>query len=253
MILDQFNLDGKIALVTGGARGLGQSIAYGLAQAGSDIACVSRSGSDQEIRELVTSLGRQFLGITADLGNPAERRGIVEQVEQQFGRVDILVNNAGNSARHPPEEFPVTDWNSLIELHLNATFELSQQAAIGMLKRGRGKIINLGSVMSFEGGWHIPAYAAAKHGIAGLTKSLATAWSSRGINVNCIAPGYFETDMATFLRNDPIRGPQILDRIPCGRWGQPDELMGLAVYLASDASNYMHGSIIPIDGGWLAR
>lgn len=253
MILDRFKLDGRIALVTGGARGLGQSIAYGLAQAGADVACVSKSGQDDEIAELVRSTGRRYLGLQADLSQPQERPGIVAQVEQAWGRLDILVNNAGNSARHPPEVFPLADWQSLIELHLNATFELSQQAAQGMLLRGRGKIINIGSVMSFEGGWHIPAYAAAKHGIAGLTKSLATAWSSRGINVNCIAPGYFETDMAGFLRNDPVRGPQILDRIPCGRWGQPDELMGLAVYLASDAANYMHGSIIPIDGGWLAR
>jgi 2-deoxy-D-gluconate 3-dehydrogenase len=253
MILDQFKLDGRIALVTGGARGLGQSIAYGLAQAGADVACVSKSGQDDEIAELVRSTGRRYLGIRADLSQPQQRPGIVAQIEQAWGRLDILVNNAGNSARHPPEVFPLADWQSLIELHLNATFELSQQAAQGMLARGRGKIINIGSVMSFEGGWHIPAYAAAKHGVAGLTKSLATAWSGQGINVNCIAPGYFETDMAGFLRNDPTRGPQILDRIPCGRWGQPDELMGLAVYLASDASNYMHGSIIPIDGGWLAR
>ncbi len=253
MILDRFKLNGRTALVTGGARGLGQSIAYGLAQAGADVACVSKSGQDDEIAELVRSTGRRYLGIKADLSQPQERQGIVAQVEQAFERLDILVNNAGNSARHAPEIFPLADWQSIIELHLNATFELSQQAAIGMLRHGRGKIINIGSVMSFEGGWHIPAYAAAKHGIAGLTKSLATAWSSRGINVNCIAPGYFETDMAGFLRNDPVRGPQIMDRIPCGRWGQPDELMGLAVYLASDASNYMHGSIIPIDGGWLAR
>ncbi len=253
MILDQFKLNGRTALVTGGARGLGQSIAYGLAQAGADVACVSKSGQDDEIAELVRSTGRRYFGIKADLSQPEERVGIVAQVEQAFERLDILVNNAGNSARHPPEVFPLADWQSIIELHLNATFELSQQAAIGMLRHGRGKIINIGSVMSFEGGWHIPAYAAAKHGIAGLTKSLATAWSSRGINVNCIAPGYFETDMAGFLRNDPVRGPQIMDRIPCGRWGQPDELMGLAVYLASDASNYMHGSVIPIDGGWLAR
>lgn len=253
MILDRFKLNGRTALVTGGARGLGQSIAYGLAQAGAHVACVSKSGQDDEIAELVRSTGQRYLGIKADLSQPQERAGIVAQVEQAFERLDILVNNAGNSARHPPEIFPLADWQSIIELHLNATFELSQQAATGMLRHGRGKIINIGSVMSFEGGWHIPAYAAAKHGIAGLTKSLATAWSSRGINVNCIAPGYFETDMAGFLRNDPVRGPQIMDRIPCGRWGQPDELMGLAVYLASDASNYMHGSIIPIDGGWLAR
>lgn len=253
MILDLFKLTGRTALVTGGARGLGQAMALGLAQAGADVAVVSRSGSDAEVAELVQSSGRRYLGITADLSDPAQRTGIVNQVESAWGHLDILVNNAGNSARHPPEVFPMSDWENLLQLHLTAAFDLSQQAAQGMLRRGRGKIINIGSVMSFEGGWHIPAYAAAKHGVAGLTKSLATAWSSRGINVNCIAPGYFETDMAHKLKNDPVRGPQIMDRIPCGRWGMPDELAGLAVFLASDASSYMHGSIVEIDGGWLAR
>ena len=253
MILDLFKLSGRVAVVTGSARGLGQSIAYGLAQAGADIVGVSKSGNDEVLAGLVKDTGRRYLGLKADLGQPDQRQGLIARVEQEFGPVDILVNNAGNSSRHPPEKFPMADWHSLIELHLNASFDLSQQAAQGMLVRGRGKIINIGSVMSFEGGLNIPAYAAAKHGIAGLTKSLATAWSSKGINVNCIAPGYFETDMAHVLKNDPVRGPQIMDRIPCGRWGLPDELMGVAVFLASDASNYMHGSIVPVDGGWLAR
>ena len=253
MILDQFKLDGRVALVTGGRRGLGQSMAWGLAQAGADVACVSRSGDADETRRLVEQVGRRFLDIKVDLGVPEQRQRLVEGVIDQLGRVDILVNNAGSGDRFPPEEYPLEDWRFLLEVHLNSAFDLAQQAAPSMLKRGRGKIINIGSIMSFEGGWHVPAYAAAKHGIAGLTKSLATAWSNRGINVNCIAPGYFETDMADMLRNHPVRGPQILDRIPCGRWGQPDELAGLAVFLASDASNYMHGSIVTIDGGWLAR
>jgi 2-deoxy-D-gluconate 3-dehydrogenase len=253
MILDLFKLDGRIAVVTGGRRGLGQAMAAALAQAGADVACVSKTGQADATRQLVERTGRRFLDLKVNLAQPEERRGLIDRIAGTLGRVDILVNNAGNSTRHPPEDYPEADWRELLETHLNATFDLSQQAAPGMFARGRGKIINIGSVMSFEGGLNIPAYAAAKHGLAGLTKSLAVAWSGRGINVNCIAPGYFETDGPLSLRNDPVRAPQILDRIPCGRWGQPDELGGLCVFLASDASNYMHGSIVAIDGGWLAR
>lgn len=253
MILDQFKLDGRVALVTGASRGLGQAMACGLAQAGADVACVSRTGNAEETRGLVSDAGRRFLDIRADLGQSAQREGLAHRVVDELGRLDILVNNAGIGGRFPPEEYPLDNWMSLIEVHLNAAFDLSQQAAPFMLRRGRGKIVNIGSVMTFEGGWNVAAYAAAKHGIGGLTKSLAYAWSGRGINVNCIAPGYFETAMSGSLRDDPVRGPQILDRIPCGRWGQPEELAGLVVFLASDASNYMHGSIVPIDGGWLAR
>jgi 2-deoxy-D-gluconate 3-dehydrogenase len=253
MILDLFKLDNRVALVTGASRGLGQAMACGLAEAGADIACVSRSGDDASIRSQVESLGRRFLGIKADLADSAQRVCLVERVVGELGRIDILVSNAGSGTRFPPEEYPMADWRELLEVHLNAAFDLSQQAARHMLERGRGKIILIGSVMSCEGGLNIPAYAAAKHGLAGLTKSLAVAWSGRGINVNCIAPGYFETNMANSLKYHPVRGQQILDRIPAGRWGMPDELKGLAVFLASDASNYMHGSIVPIDGGWLAR
>lgn len=253
MILDLFQLDGRTALVTGGSRGLGQAMAVGLAQAGADVACVSRGGQADETRHLVEKLGRRFVDLKVDLADAAQRKGLIDRVVGELGRLDILVNNAGQGGRYAPEEYPQDEWRELLEVHLLAAFDLSQQAAPHMLKRGRGKIINVGSVMSFEGGWNISAYAAAKHGIAGLTKSLATAWSSQGINVNCIAPGYFDTDMPNALRNDPVRAPRILDRIPCGRWGQPDEIAGLCVFLASDASNYMHGSIVPIDGGWLAR
>ncbi len=253
MILDLFKLDGRIAVVTGGRRGLGQAMAAALAQAGADIACVSKTGQADATRQLVERAGRRFLDLKIDLAQPEQRRGLIDRIAEQLGRVDILVNNAGNSTRHPPEAYPEADWRELLETHLHAAFDLSQQTAPGMFARGRGKIINVGSVMSFEGGLNIPAYAAAKHGIAGLTKSLAVAWSGRGINVNCIAPGYFDTDAPLSLRNDAVRAPQINDRIPCGRWGQPDELGGLCVFLASDASNYMHGSVVPIDGGWLAR
>jgi 2-dehydro-3-deoxy-D-gluconate 5-dehydrogenase len=253
MILDQFKLEGKIALVTGASRGLGQAMAIGLAEAGADIACVSQSGDDQATRERVQGLGRRFLGLKANLGEPTQRAGLVDRIVDHFGQIDILVNNAGSGTRHPPEAFPMAEWRQTLEVHLNAAFDLAQQAAKHMLPRRQGKIINIGSIMCEEAGLNIPAYTAAKHGIAGLTKSLAVGWASQGINVNCIAPGYFETNMASSLKNHPVRGPQIMERIPRGRWGQPPELAGLCVFLASEASSYMHGSIVVIDGGWLAR
>jgi 2-deoxy-D-gluconate 3-dehydrogenase len=253
MILQQFALDGRVALVTGASRGLGQAMAVGLAEAGADVAGVSTSGDDRETRGRVEALGRRFLGLQADLADPAQRVGLVDRVVAHFGRIDVLVNNAGGVSRHPPEEYPAADWRELIEVHLTAAFDLAQQAARHMLPQGRGRIINVGSVMCFEAGLNIPAYAAAKHAVAGLTKSLAVSWSGRGVAVNCIAPGYFETDRSGTLRDDPVRGPQILDRIPAGRWGRPSELAGLCVFLASDACQYMHGSVVVADGGWLAR
>jgi 2-deoxy-D-gluconate 3-dehydrogenase len=253
MILDRFRLDGKVALVTGGTRGLGAAMAVGLAEAGADIALVARDMSNSATQKAVLALGRQCRVWQADLSEPSQRLGLVDRVVEALGRIDILVNNAGGGTRHAPEEFPQDEWRHTIEVHVNAAFDLSQQAARHMLPRGRGKIINIGSIMCEEGGWNIPAYAAAKHAIAGLTKSLATAWASNGIDVNCIAPGYFVTTYSHVLKEDPVRGPQILDRIPKGRWGDPIELAGLVVFLASDASSYMNGSIVAIDGGWLAR
>lgn len=253
MILDLFKLMGRVALVTGASRGLGQAMAIGLAEAGADIACVSTSGNDAETRKQVEGLGQRFLSLKADLSEPAQRVGLVDKVVKQFGQIDILVNNAGGGTRHPPEEFPMNEWQHTLEVHLSTAFDLAQQAARHMLPRGKGKIINIGSIMCDEAGLNIPAYTAAKHALAGLTKSLAVGWACKGINVNCIAPGYFLTNMANTLKNHPVRGPQILDRIPMGRWGQPKELAGLCVFLASDASEYMHGSVVVIDGGWLAR
>ncbi len=253
-ILDRFKLDGRVALVTGAGRGLGQGIALGLAEAGADIACVSlKSGDAVETGWLVGRTGRRFLELEADLSEPSQRAGLADGVVTAFGRLDILVNNAGFTGRYPPEDYPADEWRKLLEVHLMAAFDLSQQAALQMFPRGRGKIINMASMLTFQGGHHLSAYATAKHGIAGMTKSLAASWAGRGINVNAIAPGYFETDFTTPLRNDPDRAQDVLSRIPCGRWGQPDDLAGLCVFLASDASDYMHGSIIPIDGGWLVR
>jgi 2-deoxy-D-gluconate 3-dehydrogenase len=253
MILDRFKLDGRVALVTGGTRGLGAAMSAALAEAGADVAIVARDLGSTATVERIRSLGRRCEAFQADLAEPAQREGLVDRVVQGLGRIDILVNNAGGGTRHPPEEFPLHEWRHTLEVHLAATFDLSQQAARHMLSAGRGKIINIGSIMCEEGGWNIPAYAAAKHGIAGLTKSLATAWASKGIDVNCIAPGYFVTTYSHVLKNDPVRGPQILDRIPKRRWGNPEELAGLVVFLASDASSYINGSIVAIDGGWLAR
>jgi len=253
MVLDLFKLDGRVAVVTGGGRGLGQAMAGALAQAGADVVSVTRTAQSEETRQLVEGCGRTFVDMQCDVGQPSERAGLIERITAQMGRVDILVNNAGIFQRHPPEDYPLAEFDELMQVHLHAAFDLSQQTAPQMLERGRGKIINIGSVLTFEGGLNIPAYAAAKHALAGLTKSLANSWSHRGINVNCIAPGYFDTRVADSLKDDPVRGPQILDRIPAGRWGDPDELGRLAVFLASDASNYVHGSVIAIDGGWLAR
>lgn len=253
-ILDRFKLDGRVSLVTGAGRGLGQGIALGLAEAGADVACVSlRSGDADETQRVVEKTGRRFLELPADLSVPDQRTGLVDRVVTEFGRIDILVNNAGFTGRYPPEEYPADEWRQLLEVHLMAAFDLSQQAARHMFARGRGKIINMASMLTFQGGHQLSAYATAKHGIAGMTKSLASSWASRGINVNAIAPGYFDTDFTSPLRNDPNRGPDVLARIPCGRWGHPDDLAGVCVFLASDASDYLHGSIIPVDGGWLVR
>lgn len=252
-MLDQFSLQGRVAVITGCRRGLGQAMARGLAAAGADIVGVSRSADAEATRELVESTGRRFEHWSTDLADPAERQGLIKRGVEAMGRIDILINNAGESVRAPPEQFPADAWDRVFGVHVDASMDLAQQAFPYFETRGRGKIINIGSVMSFEGGWNIPAYAAAKHAVAGLTKSLATAWSSKGINVNCIAPGYFDCDVPDSLRANPDRAGQLMDRIPCGRWGMPDEISGLAVFLSSDASNYMHGSVVPIDGGWLAR
>jgi len=253
MILDLFKLEDRVAIVTGASRGIGQALALGLAQAGADVACITRSGNAEETRALVEGAGRRFLDLKADLGRTDERAGLAQKVVDEFGRLDILVNNAGVTHRHLPEDYPLEDWRYLLDVHLHAAFELAVQSAEFMAERGRGRIINIGSLMCYEAGLNVSAYAAAKHALAGLTKSLAVSWAPRGINVNCIAPGYIETELSGVLQDDPVRGPQILERIPLGRWAQPDELAGLCVYLASDACSYMHGSVIPIDGGWLSR
>jgi 2-deoxy-D-gluconate 3-dehydrogenase len=254
MILDSFNLSGKVALVTGASRGIGAAIAAGLAEAGADVACHGNSRDPHDTGARVEQSGRRSLALTADLGDRSTPGGLVERTIAHFGRLDILVNNAGTCLRKPALEFPEEYWDVTLAVNLTSAFLLSQLAARHMVERGSGgKILNLASALSFQGGVTVPAYAASKGGIAQLTKALANEWAARGINVNALAPGYIRTDNNTALQNDPVRSRQILERIPAGRWGDPRDLVGAAVFLCSAASDYMHGSIVSIDGGWLAR
>jgi 2-dehydro-3-deoxy-D-gluconate 5-dehydrogenase len=250
MILDKFRLDGQVAMVTGGTRGLGKAIAIALAEAGADIALVSRT-PNPELEKQISSLGRRVSHHLADLGQREQTRGVVPAVLKAMGKVDILVNCAGIILRAPVENYPEKDWDEVMEVDLTSGFILCQAAGREMLKQGRGKIINLASMVSFQGGMNVAAYAAAKHGVAGITKSLANAWAGRGVNVNAIAPGWIETDMSALLRQDPVRKKIITDRTPAGRWGNPEDLAGAAVFLASAASDYVHGAILAVDGGWL--
>jgi 2-deoxy-D-gluconate 3-dehydrogenase len=253
-ILDLFRLDGKVALVTGVGRGLGQAMTVGLAEAGADIAGLYRSNYE-ETQAQVEALGRRFSPVECDLlaASVARLNEVVDQVVGELGRLDILVNNAGIIRRAPALEFSEQDWDDVIQVNLKALFFLSQAAARAMVEQGGGKIIHIASMLSFHGGILIPPYTAAKSGVAGLTRALANEWAARGINVNAIAPGYMATDNTAPLRADPQRNQAILARIPAGHWGAPAELKGVAVFLASAASNYMHGALVPVDGGWLAR
>jgi 2-dehydro-3-deoxy-D-gluconate 5-dehydrogenase len=253
MALDLFRLDGRVALVTGGDKGLGQAMAIGLAQAGADVAIISRSGHNAATLAAITATGRRGLGLTFDLGQPDSAAQVVAQTTEQLGQLDILVNNAGTIRRAPAAETTLEDFRAVLDVNLTGLWALSQAAGRVMLAQGGGKIINIASVLTFQGGIRVPAYTASKHAIAGLTKALANEWAAQGINVNAIAPGYMETDNTQALRDDPQRSRQILDRIPAGRWGAPDDLLGAAVFLASRASDYVHGHVLVVDGGWLAR
>jgi 2-deoxy-D-gluconate 3-dehydrogenase len=253
-VIDSFRLDGKVALVTGAGRGLGQAMALGLAEAGADVAGLYQSRYE-ETQARVAALGRRFLPVECDLlqAGVAQLNQVVDRVVRELGGLDILVNNAGIIRRSPALEFSEQDWDAVIQVNLKALFFLSQAAARAMVRRGGGKIIHIASMLSFQGGILIPSYTAAKSGVAGLTRALANEWAAKGINVNAIAPGYMETDNTAPLRADPGRAPAILARIPAGEWGQPDDLKGAVVFLASAASRYVHGAILPVDGGWLAR
>ena len=250
---DLFDLSGQVALVTGANTGLGRGIAVGLAQAGADIVAVGRSAPD-ETAALVAVAGRRLHAVSADLGSiePIER--VIFEALAAAGRIDILVNNAGIIRRADALDFTEADWDAVMETNLKVAFFLSQAVARRWVAAGRGgKIIQVASMLSFQGGLRVPAYAASKSGLAGLTKALANEWAALGVNVNAIAPGYFVTNNTQALRADETRSREILGRIPAGRWGEPTDLAGAAVFLASRAADYVHGAVLPVDGGWLAR
>lgn len=254
MILDHFKLNGQVALVTGASRGLGQGAALALAEAGADIAGLDKS-SPEETRRQIEALGRRFLPIPCDLreATVTQLNEVVARVGQEMGRLDILVNNAGIIRRAPALEFSEEYWDDVIQINLKALFFLSQAAGKVMVGQGRGKIINIASLLSFQGGILVPSYAAAKSGVAALTRGLANEWAAKGINVNAIAPGYMATDNTAPIRADEKRSQAILERIPAGRWGQPSDLMGAIVFLASSASDYVNGHVLLVDGGWMGR
>jgi len=253
MILDLFRLDGQVALVSGGDKGLGQGMALALAQAGADVAIVSRSGQGSATVAAIEALGRRSMALTADLSQPDSALAIAAQTRGELGRVDILVNNAGIIRRADAADTELADFTAVLDVNLIGVWALSHAVAQTMLAQGRGKIINIASLLAFQGGIRVPAYTAAKHAVAGLTKALANEWAGRGINVNAIAPGYMATDNTQTLRDDPVRSRQIMERIPAGRWGTPDDLAGVVVFLASRASDYVHGHVLVVDGGWMGR
>ncbi len=248
--MDLFDLTGKRALVTGAgsANGLGRGMARGLKEAGAEVAVLSRSNG---VFDVARADG--FIAVQADLSDRTELvRGFRDAVGK-LGTIDILINSHGIQRRHQAESFPIEEWDLVLEVNLTSVFELCKLAARIMLEKGYGKIINVASMLTFSGGVTVPAYAASKGGIGQVTKALANEWAGRGINVNAIAPGYMATDMNRNLMNDPVRNEQILRRLPAGRWGTPEDIKGVAVFLASKASDYLHGAIIPVDGGWLSR
>jgi 2-deoxy-D-gluconate 3-dehydrogenase len=246
LILDQFKLNDRVALVTGASAGLGEAIAVALAEAGAQVCCHGNTRSPK-------STGMAH-AITGDLSKPDTPKKLVAQTLERFGRLDILVNNAGTIRRAPAVDYSEDDWSAVIEVNLSSVFRLSQVAGRHMIETGRrGKIVNIASLLSFQGGITVPAYAASKGGVAQLTKALANEWAKHGINVNAIAPGYMRTANTAALQADETRNRQILDRIPAGRWGEPEDLAGAAVFLSSSASDYINGHVLVVDGGWMGR
>ena len=253
-ILDRFKLNGKTALVTGASSGLGQAMAVALAEAGADVAAhCRRAGEAGETCAAVEALGRQSFEVSGDMADRAAPQKIVEAVVEKFGRIDILINNAGMIRRAPAVDFSEEDWSTVLEVNLSSVFRLSRAAGRVMIEQGAGKIVNIASLLSFQGGITVPAYTASKSGVAGLTKALANEWAARGVCVNAIAPGYMRTNNTAALRADETRNRQILERIPSGRWGEPSDLQGAVVFLSSAASDYLQGHLLVVDGGWMAR
>jgi len=252
-ILETFRLDGKVALVTGASTGLGQAIALALAEAGANVACHGNTHAPDASCAAVTEAGRKTLAVIGDLGDSATPRRLIESTIGHFGQLDILVNNAGMIRRAPATEYSEEDWARVIEVNLSSVFRMAQLAGRHMIERGGGKILNIASLLSFQGGITVPAYAASKGGVAQLTKALANEWAAKNINVNAIAPGYMRTDNTKALQQDETRNRQILERIPAARWGEPADLGGPAVFLCSSASDYVNGHVLLVDGGWMGR
>ena len=257
MILDQFKLPDRVALVTGASTGLGAAIAIALAEAGAHVACHGNTRSPESTCNQITSAGGLAHAISGDLSQPETPQRLVVQTLERFGRIDILINNAGTIKRADAVDFTEADWDAVMDVNRKSVFFLNQAFAKHALadtaRKHNAKIMQIASLLSFQGGIRVPSYTAAKSGLAGVTKLMANEWASKGINVNAIAPGYFVTNNTEALRKDETRSRDILARIPAGRWGEPSDLGGAAVFLASPASDYVHGAIIPVDGGWLAR
>lgn len=252
--MNYFNLDGKKAIVTGGSSGLGRGMAEGLAEAGAEVVIVGVSDKAYGTADELNKLGYKVHAIKGDIGKRENLRELFNNcLDKLGGDLDILVNNAGIQRRNKCEEFLLEDWDEVISVNLTATFQLCQMAGIKMLEKGSGKIINVASMLSFFGGYTVPAYAASKGGVAQLTKALANEWASKRININAIAPGYMDTSMNTKLINDEMRNNEILSRIPAARWGTPEDIKGITIFLASPASDYLNGTVIPVDGGYLGR
>lgn len=248
----RFDIKGKTAIVTGARQGIGHAIALGYAQAGANLALVSRSISQDTVDEM-EAFGVKAKAYAYDLSDPSGIPALMERIVADFGGVDILVNNAGAQRRNDAVDFTEEDWDFVCNVNQKSVFLLCREAGRHMVAKGYGKIINMASLLSFQGGFRVPAYAASKGAVMQFTKSLSNEWAGRGVNVNCIAPGYIDTDMNTALINDPVRNAQISVRIPAGRWGTPEDLVGAAIFLASPASDYVNGIVIPVDGGWLGR
>jgi len=252
--LDQFKLDGHVALVTGASTGLGAAIAIALAEAGAQVACHGNTQSPQLTCDRISNAGGVAHALSGDLSEPGTPKRLIAQTLERFDRIDILINNAGTIRRAPAVDYSDDDWTTVLEVNLTSVFRLSQLAGRWMIESGRGgKIVNIASLLSFQGGITVPAYAASKGGVAQLTKALANEWAKHGINVNAIAPGYMRTANTAALQADEARNRQILERIPTGRWGDPEDVAGAAVFLSSSASNYINGHILVVDGGWMGR
>ena len=253
MALNWFSLEGKVALVTGTGTGMGAAISKALAESGADVACHDRGDEARPTSELIRAMGRRSVALSGDLSKRDAQDALIANTVKEFGRIDILVNNAGLIRRAPAVDYSDEDWDLLLEVNLTAPFRLSRKVGKLMIEQGGGRIVNIASLLAFQGGILVPAYAASKGGVAQLTKALANEWAAKNVNVNAIAPGYIATNNTAALRADETRSRQILDRIPAGRWGQADDVAGAAIFLCSEAARYVTGHVLVVDGGWMAR